>query len=56
MLFIKNKSNLKSRKKNRIKNIGSSTVKKSLSILLDGLNKGDFTILLFVDIIIDGGY
>ena len=39
-----------------IKNIASSAAKKSLSILLDGLIKGDFTIDLIVDIIIEGGY
>ncbi len=55
MLFIKNKSNLKSRKK-RNKYIATSTAKKTLSILLDALNKWDFTIDLFVDIIIDEGY
>ncbi len=39
-----------------IKNIAFSAAKKSLSILLEGLNKGDFTIDLIVDIIIEGCY
>ena len=48
--------NIQPIKENKIiKNVAKGAIK-SLSTLLDGLNKGDFSMDLVVDIIIDGGY